>query len=163
MSSVTVSGTDAQALCDPGIAFCDIQLACFRKLGSAQRRCFPNSGRQPEQFECDGERAQRATPTPIATATVTGTPTFTPAATVTAASGSPSDATPTISPTPTPQPTSTPEDECGNGIVDAGEDCDGSNLDGSSCDDECVDPGGTLRCNPDCTFDLSGCDDPDCS
>lgn len=164
LSSVTVSGSDAQALCDPGIPACPIQLVCLRELGSAQRRCFPNSGRQPEQFECDGARAQRNTPTPIATPTPTGTPTFTASPTETPASTgpTPTDATPTISLAPTPEPTSTADEECGNGVVDVGEDCDGADLDGSTCEDECFEPGGTLSCNSDCTFDVSGCSDPEC-
>gem|GEM_PF-5028003 len=49
---------------------------------------------------------------------------------------------------------------CGDGAVDGAEQCDGSNLNGLSCDDvEGGFDGGTLRCKTDdtCTFDTSSC------
>ena len=46
---------------------------------------------------------------------------------------------------------------CGNGKVDAGEECDGSDLDGYTCESRGF-PGGRLRCDDYCTFDESGCD-----
>jgi subtilisin-like proprotein convertase family protein len=47
---------------------------------------------------------------------------------------------------------------CGDGDVDlqAGEVCDGDNLDGRDCLSEDF-GGGILACNPDCTLDTSGC------
>lgn len=48
--------------------------------------------------------------------------------------------------------------DCGNGIIDPGEDCDGSNVGGLSCED--VDDffvRGTLSCNEDCTFNTNSC------
>jgi len=60
-----------------------------------------------------------------------------------------------------------PDPECGNNVIDAGEACDGSNLDGRDCKyfghyypDE-------LRCHApghigECTFDTSQCRDPEC-
>ena len=47
--------------------------------------------------------------------------------------------------------------DCGNGIIDAGEVCDGANLGGATCTDfGCG--GGTLACQGTCgAFDLSGC------
>ena len=45
---------------------------------------------------------------------------------------------------------------CGNGGIDSGEECDGSDLDGGSC----VSRGyssGTLSCNSNCTFNVSSC------
>lgn len=45
--------------------------------------------------------------------------------------------------------------QCGNGIIDAGEDCDVS-LGGHSCVGEGYDSG-ALHCNADCTFDFTGC------
>ncbi len=52
-----------------------------------------------------------------------------------------------------------PPDNCGNGLIDTHEDCDGVNLDGFTCAE--LYPGfpvsGTLRCKADCTFDTSGC------
>jgi hypothetical protein len=70
---------------------CIVRLGCFRKLGSAQRRCFPlvplTDNPQPA-FECDGERANASTPVPSSTPTLTTSstpqptnsniPTFTP-------------------------------------------------------------------------------------
>ncbi len=51
---------------------------------------------------------------------------------------------------------STTGDSCGNDGVDPGEDCDGRDLAGNDCAGlGFVD--GTLACNPDCTFDTSGC------
>ncbi|HEY2386100.1 MAG TPA: hypothetical protein VGK30_04000 [Candidatus Binatia bacterium] len=67
-----------------------------------------------------------ATPTLTATAPLTATPTVTATATKTTtptvtATGT---ATPTRTASPTPTATSTPVSLCGNGVVDAGEDCD---------------------------------------
>lgn len=45
---------------------------------------------------------------------------------------------------------------CGNGIIDVGEQCDGSNLNGQSCIGLGYN-GGSLSCNTDCTFKTSGC------
>jgi subtilisin family serine protease len=53
---------------------------------------------------------------------------------------------------------------CGDGIVDTGEACDGSDLDGESCTSLGY-TGGTLSCSGSCTFVTSGCtsgtSDPD--
>ena len=46
---------------------------------------------------------------------------------------------------------------CGNGVREAAEDCDGSDLGPYTCGTFCGD-GGTLRCASDCTFDLAGCE-----
>lgn len=95
---------------------------------------------------------ETATPEPTPTPTVEDTPT-------------PED-TPTIDGTETPTPTPTATPDCGNGILEDGEDCDGSDLGGYDCDDLCVDepdPAGTLACNSDCTFDFTGCLGDDCS
>ncbi|MGE0786539.1 MAG: DUF4215 domain-containing protein [Sandaracinaceae bacterium] len=45
---------------------------------------------------------------------------------------------------------------CGNGVVEAGEDCDGTDLGDMACDDRGF-AGGTLACSSTCTFDDSGC------
>jgi len=47
---------------------------------------------------------------------------------------------------------------CGNGVIDAGEDCDGGDLGGQTCIGLDYD-GGTLSCQGDCTFDISACTD----
>lgn len=45
---------------------------------------------------------------------------------------------------------------CGNGNIDTGEQCDGSNLNGQSCASQGY-TGGSLGCTSTCTFDASGC------
>src|SRR5262249_17762160 len=47
-------------------------------------------------------------------------------------------------------------DLCGDGLVEEGEDCDGENLDGATCEDIGFD-GGDLACTPDCKYDISHC------
>jgi len=48
--------------------------------------------------------------------------------------------------------------ECGNGILEPGEDCDGADLGGATCADmDCV--GGTPVCTASCTVDYSTCTD----
>lgn len=46
--------------------------------------------------------------------------------------------------------------ECGNGAVDAGEDCDLGNLNSATCASEGF-AGGVLRCGSGCVYDTSGC------
>lgn len=48
---------------------------------------------------------------------------------------------------------------CGNGIVDGKDQCDGNDLNGQTCASVSFGalPSGTLKCRPNCTFDLSGC------
>ncbi len=50
--------------------------------------------------------------------------------------------------------------ECGNGVVDAGEACDGADLGDATCETQGFD-GGTLGCAADCTFDTSACEGED--
>lgn len=45
---------------------------------------------------------------------------------------------------------------CGNGMLDAGEECDGTELGGMSCSDQGFDDG-SLACSDTCTLDTSGC------
>ncbi len=69
---------DAPAPCNvPGPEPCTVKLTCLRKLGSAQRRCFPYES--DPQFRCDGERANPSTqvPQPTTTPTETSAPTTT--------------------------------------------------------------------------------------
>lgn len=48
--------------------------------------------------------------------------------------------------------------ECGNGVIDPGEQCDGTNLNGFDCTNLGY-TGGTLACDPvTCTFDTSMCE-----
>ncbi len=53
---------------------------------------------------------------------------------------------------------------CGNGVLDPGEECDGTNLDGASCSSlyPTTRPGGDLACNANCTFDTTDCRAPEC-
>ncbi|MBM4246791.1 MAG: DUF1566 domain-containing protein [Deltaproteobacteria bacterium] len=48
------------------------------------------------------------------------------------------------------------ESDCGNGSIDAPEQCDGANLNAASCLSLGF-PGGTLGCSAGCGFDVSGC------
>jgi hypothetical protein len=77
-----------------------------------------------------------ATPTPTATATKTVTPT--PILT----------ATPTKTTTPTPTATSTPS-ACGNGVIDAGEDCDTAGGPATSCQ-TVSNTSAAITCNASC-------------
>ena len=45
---------------------------------------------------------------------------------------------------------------CGNGVIDQGEECDGSNLAGQTCLN-CGYTGGTLSCNSNCAINTSAC------
>ncbi len=51
---------------------------------------------------------------------------------------------------------------CGNGTIDIGEDCDGQNLNGKTCNDLSFIGGGTLECTQQCKFDTAKCIDPVC-
>src|SRR6266481_1844409 len=140
LATVQVTGNDADALC-PALAMptpCSIELACLRKLNSAQRRCFP-ADFTLDFFKCDGSRANRQTETPTSTPTLTPTPTVT--VTSTAA-------------------TATAGSTCGNGVVEGDEQCDGADLDLEDCGTLCDNGAGTLQCTAQCTFDFSRCDDP---
>jgi hypothetical protein len=62
---------------------------------------------------------------------------------------------------PSTDPTTDPtegmgEAWCGNGVIDAGEQCDGMDLGGASCGDVGKESG-TLGCAGDCTFDGTAC------
>ena len=49
------------------------------------------------------------------------------------------------------------DDECGNGVIDVGEQCDGGDLNGFQCEDLGLDAG-ILNCDPmTCTFDTTLC------
>ncbi len=52
--------------------------------------------------------------------------------------------------------TTTGGDDCGNGVIDPGETCDGLNFNGASCMVLGYD-GGSLACNANCAVDISGC------
>jgi hypothetical protein len=53
-------------------------------------------------------------------------------------------------------------DDCGNGVIDVGEACDGNALDGYTCTDFGYN-GGTLECYSDCSgFDESNCSNAEC-
>ena len=70
---------------------------------------------------------------------------------------------PTTDPSPpddptTDSPTTGPAFECGNAVIEAGEECDGPELAGKQCAD--LDPaytGGALACGGSCTLDASAC------
>jgi hypothetical protein len=47
-------------------------------------------------------------------------------------------------------------EDCGNGVLDTGEHCDGANLNGKTCQTQGF-AGGTLACTAACRFDTTGC------
>lgn len=47
--------------------------------------------------------------------------------------------------------------ECGNGVIETGEECDGGDLGGESCTSLGYDCGGVLACGSGCTYDTVGC------
>ncbi len=49
--------------------------------------------------------------------------------------------------------------ECGNNIIDAGEECDGTNIGGATCG---VGKSGTVTCTANCKLDMSDCHEPTC-
>ncbi len=65
----------------------------------------------------------------------------------------------TSAPTPPPEsgPAPEPEPYCGNGVVEAGEECDGSALAGETCASQGFE-NGTLKCSNSCEFDVSACE-----
>lgn len=51
-----------------------------------------------------------------------------------------------------------PSSDCGDSVVEGGEECDGAELDGQTCASLGLGfTGGTLACTPECTFDASMC------
>lgn len=46
---------------------------------------------------------------------------------------------------------------CGDGVINPGEQCDGTTLGPTTCESLNYAAGGTLGCNPDCSFDASAC------
>jgi hypothetical protein len=52
-------------------------------------------------------------------------------------------------------------EDCGNGAIDAGEECDGANLNNQDCTDEGF-GSGVLSCNDDCTLNTDQCINLDC-
>jgi hypothetical protein len=89
-----------------------------------------------------------------ALAGMTGSPSST--STTTATNATASSTTSTASTSTTTATTSTTLSRCGNGRLDPGEQCDGSNLFGRDCATLGF-TGGTLACRPDCLFDTSHC------
>jgi len=134
-----VPATTASA-CVPGPAStastCSVNLICRRKSDSSQQRCFPANPNLPAaapdvnyQWRCDGSRPG-GTPRPEPTGTLSVTPS--------------TAVTPSL---------------CGNLVVDAGEQCDGS-ANGATCEGfGCTTPLNSLgvTCSANCTFDVSGC------
>src|SRR5207247_7150562 len=54
------------------------------------------------------------------------------------------------------QPDSGVPAQCGNGVAEAGEDCDGADLHGKTCADFGFNTG-QLVCHAECVYDLRGC------
>lgn len=143
-----------------GDPFCEGDFSVTR-CAAGDLKCEDKDGDLiPDIF--DPNKGGRVTVTPTPTATATKTPTPTPTAT---------GLTPTpTAATPTPQATETPNPRlCGNGDLDAGEQCDPGgggiepDLDGNACDDLCMadqEDSATLKCTAGCKFDFSSCTRP---
>ena len=58
--------------------------------------------------------------------------------------------------TPTVPPLICPADTCGDGVIDAEEECDQAELGAATCESQTL-YGSGLECGADCTFDTSGC------
>lgn len=137
-SFTVVPGSDQPPPCDAVDAPnpCPLTLICRRKVDSAQQRCYPADPANPQQvnfsWRCDGSRpGGTARPEP------TLTPTATTGATATAVS---------------------PGATCGNGSVESGEECDGSNLNGQDClTAGCDSSAGALSCDASCMFNFTSC------
>ena len=59
-----------------------------------------------------------------------------------------------------PCPDGNCEETCGNGVIDTGEDCDGTDLGTATCQ-SVAQREGQLACSTSCTFDTSSCEVPD--
>ena len=110
---------------------CRVELICRRKVDSAQQRCFP---KDPNTADVNFQfRCDGSRPGGTAVPQKTSTP----------------------GPTATPSASS-----CGDGIIDAGEDCDGINLNGESCESQGCGSGTLLCLN--CNFLFSECSSLGC-
>jgi hypothetical protein len=165
--SVVINAPPAPAFCpepaDPNDPFvpCPVDLACRRRLGTGQRVCYPADPSNPSPnsedvtldlfFECDDARPNPVVRSPGPSVTMT------PRATETAA---PTETATATGLTATPTPTASASSTCGNDTLDDGEECDGSDLGGETCDSLCLDGPGTGElpsCNLDCTLNFANC------
>ncbi|MFZ5478246.1 MAG: hypothetical protein ACOZNI_15875, partial [Myxococcota bacterium] len=130
--AVTVPG--GGPACGGAVSTMTEALACLTCVAAFETSCStaasaPSGGAYPP--ECNlGAPAPTATPTPGSAPTRTATPdpgTPTPGAGMATPTATPGGGAPTVSPTPGPS--------CGNGTVDAGEECDGS--DDAACPGQC--------------------------
>ena len=123
---------DCSASPSPGQSPCvDRGLICRRKSDSAQQRCYPVDPNDSTNPDF-GFICDGSRP------------------------GGTAQPQPTL--TTTPAPSSTPS-TCNNGILDSGEQCDGTIIaNGLTCANFCaIATGGTLSCNTNCTINSSGC------
>lgn len=131
-----VPGPDAPPPCDRPDAPnpCPVELICRRKADSSQQRCYP---KDPASDDVNYDfRCDGSRP------------------------GETPRPQPTVTVTPSPQPTAVAE--CGNGVQEGDEECDGTDLNNAECSDFCDPPGGTLACRVngapnECEFNTEGC------
>jgi hypothetical protein len=120
------------------------RLAVLRDRGRLTDDCAQGIGRPVDELANalaglrDGRSTTTTRPAPSTTSTVTATTLL--ATTTTVAST-----------------TTTTEPTCGNGRLDPGEQCDGTNLFGRDCLTLGFHGGGQLMCRPDCLFDTRDC------
>jgi hypothetical protein len=119
-------------------------------LGSDGRLAAPCAAAMAAPLAALGQAlAEAALGPPAATTTTLAVP-----ATTTSTTVPPTTTSTTSTPTTTTATTTVPL--CGNGRLDPGEQCDGTDLFGRTCLTLGFD-GGELGCRPDCLFDISRC------
>src|SRR5215471_15748226 len=146
-AGVFVSEARAAGKCNPHICSAEIATACaglngkHPKKGKLFHRCkkaVVAICKTNPDCSCDGSVPVPCTPTTTTSSTTTST---------TARSTTTSTTTSSTTPTTTTSPL------CGNGVLDPGEQCDGSNFGSFTCPS----PGGALLCTSDCKIDFSEC------
>jgi hypothetical protein len=126
-------------LAEAKLAAVDAKRARFASAGRMETGCSTTVGEALAALRAELAALRSPLPPPTVTTTTTTTVTRT-SETVTTTTGT---ATTTLA-------------TCGNGQLDRGEQCDGTNLFGRTCETLGF-TGGELACRPDCLFDNSGC------
>src|SRR5262249_45693983 len=163
-AGVFVSGAKAApSICGSKACSEEIAAGCAGLSGAALKACKSSILAQCDAGQCTCT-GQPGLPDCPVTTTATSSPTtttdhFTTTTSTTTSStttSSTTSTTATIPPTTTvttSTTTTTTSALCGNGVLDPGEQCDGSNFGSFTCPS----PGGALLCTSDCKIDFSEC------